>query len=160
MKLYLVRHGIAEGELMALQAGREDPERRLTADGVRETREVARALKGRIAPQAILHSPYARAHTTAEIFAREFSCPLESSDLLVPEASPAALAEACERWLERGHTMLVSHEPLMGRFLSFLVTGTTQPATEFERAAVASLEWCGPGSSQLEFFLPPRLLLG
>jgi phosphohistidine phosphatase SixA len=160
MELYLVRHGIAEGELSAFHAGRADAERRLTAGGVREAREVARALKGRISPQAIVHSPYARARATAEIFASEFSCPLESSDLLVPEGNLTELAEASARWLERGHTMLVSHEPIMGRFLAYLVTGATQPAMEFERAAVASLDWNGPGGSRLEFFLPPRLLLG
>jgi phosphohistidine phosphatase len=146
--------------LAALQAGRQDFERRLTAEGARETREVARALKGRITPEKIVHSPYERAQATAKIFAGEFACPLESSDLLVPEASPAGLAEACERWLERGRTLLVSHEPLMGGFLSYLVTGAARPAMDFERAAVASLEWNGPGASRLKFFLPPRLLLG
>src|SRR5260370_889751 len=84
MLLYIVRHGIA--------IDREDPkcpsdpERYLTPDGIKRTREVAKSISSVIdIPKVLISSPYVRAVQTAEVFAEalEFSkVKIEKSELL------------------------------------------------------------------------------
>ena len=93
MHLYIVRHGIA--------IDREDPkcpsdpERFLTADGIKKTREVARGFATLLdPPKLFLSSPYVRALQTAEIFAetlKHSKSKIEKSEHLLPGAEPGGI---------------------------------------------------------------------
>jgi len=67
MQLYIVRHGIAIDREDPKSPS--DPERFLTAEGLKKTRDVARGFASlKISPDVFLSSPYVRAMQTAEIF--------------------------------------------------------------------------------------------
>jgi phosphohistidine phosphatase len=140
MIVVLFRHGIAQD--------REDPasppeaERRLTAKGIRRTHQAARGLaRLKLEPQAVLSSPYVRAHETADIAVEELG--LEGrevvlTDALLPEAPPADLLRVLER-LEVGCVLCTGHAPHLDRFLAH-VLGTGSPVTELKKAGAACLD--------------------
>lgn len=161
MEILLLRHGIAESEIAAARNGRRDEERRLTAEGRRETSLVAGALgerTGRV--DLIFHSPFLRAKETAEIFSPHLQgAPLRQVENFTPDSDPRRLAEFIESQ-NAVRFMIVSHEPYLSGALSYLLTGGLGLASGFERAAVAGVEWGGAGRCRLNYFLSPRLLLG
>ena len=66
MKIYILRHGIAE----EAQGNQPDSERALTAEGKKKLRSVLRtAAAADVAPSLILTSPLRRAVQTAQIAA-------------------------------------------------------------------------------------------
>jgi phosphohistidine phosphatase len=162
MEVLLVRHGIAESEMAALRGGRRDEERRLTAEGIRETEAVAAALRARVGNiDRIFHSPFARARETAEILAKKFGeAAVEQVSGFTPESDPREPAEFLAGLPALSRVMIVSHEPFLSAALSYMLTGGFRFASGFERAGVASVEWGGAGSSRLNFFAPPPVLLG
>jgi phosphohistidine phosphatase len=162
MEILLVRHGIAESEMAALRSGRRDEERRLTAEGIRETEAVADALRQRISSvDRIFHSPFLRAKETAEIFAKRFSeAAIEQVNGFTPESDPRELADFLSGTARTSCVMIVSHEPYLSAALSHLLTGGFRLSTGFERTGVASVEWAGAGASRLNYFLSPKVLLG
>jgi phosphohistidine phosphatase len=108
-ELWLMRHGAAEG---AAPGG--DAMRRLTDDGERTSRRVARAL-GRmgVAPDEIWHSPFVRATQTARAVAEE----LGADTLVEQEAfTPHGYGpDAAERLFSSSarRLLLISHLPLL-----------------------------------------------
>lgn len=162
MEVLLVRHGIAESEIAALRGGRRDEERRLTAEGIRETEAVAAALRARTgAVDRIFHSPFVRAKETAEIFSRQFAeAAVEAVKGFTPESDPREPAEFLAGLAGAGRVMIVSHEPFLSGALSYLLTGGSRLASGFERAGVASVEWEGAGASRLNYMISPGILLG
>jgi len=91
MILYIVRHGIAVDR--ADPKSPPEPERPLTAEGVKKTRSAGLGLRALGAkPDALFTSPYVRAAQTAEIFSEALGFPLErirSTDSLKPAGNPA-----------------------------------------------------------------------
>lgn len=150
--------------MAAMRGGRRDEERRLTAEGLRETEAVAAALRIRVgAVDQIFHSPFVRARETAEILGRKFSeAAIEQVSGFTPESDPREPAEFLAGLPagSRSRVMIVSHEPFLSAALSYLLGGGFRLASGFERAGVASVEWGGAGSSRLNFFVSPRILLG
>jgi len=120
MRIYLLRHGIAEDG----KPGRPDSERALTDEGRRRLRSVLeRARAAGTAPGLILTSPYRRAVETAEIAADVLGSkePLMRSEAFVPGAS------AVDAWTGiRDHTgeeaiLVATHEPLMSSLAAYLL---------------------------------------
>src|SRR5260370_21078836 len=113
MVLYIVRHGIA--------IDREDPkcpsdpERYLTPDGIKRTREVAKSIAAVVdAPKVFISSPYVRAVQTAEIFAEalDFSkAKIEKSELLLPGAEPSAFLRELSRKKDWASALCFGHAP-------------------------------------------------
>lgn len=161
MEVLLIRHGIAESEIAALRGGRRDADRRLTAEGLRETEAVALALRARVGDvDRIFHSPFVRARETAGILAKKFSeATVEEVSGLTPESDPREPAGLLAGIRGAGRVMIVSHEPFLSGALSYLLTGGFQLASGFERAGVASVEWGGAGNSRLNYLISPRILL-
>lgn len=161
MEVLLVRHGIAESEIAAMRSGRHDEERRLTAEGIRETEAVAEAMKIRVGKvDRIYHSPFMRAKETAAIFSAKFSeAALEQAAGFTPDSDPRELGDFLAGLKGVDRVMIVSHEPFLSAVLSYLLTGGFRIASGFERAGVASVEWGGAGSSRLNYMVSPKILL-
>lgn len=107
MRLYLLRHGIAEdahGEM-------SDAERALTDEGRAQLHDTSRALRRlELQPGAILSSPLVRAVQTAELVAAVLEAPVEQA----PELQPGCGLDDLQRLLghyEHETMLLVGHEP-------------------------------------------------
>src|SRR5215475_12908855 len=122
MELYIVRHGIA--------IDREDPkcpsdpERYLTPEGLKKTREVAKGVAALgISPTVFVSSPYVRAMQTAEIFADElgFAKPkIKQTELLLPGAEPAAFFRELLRLAgSEDAAMCFGHAPHLDELIAF-----------------------------------------
>ena len=76
-KLILVRHGESASNLARSFAS---PDIELTASGVQQAYEVARRIKARFTPRAVVSSHFRRARQTAEIIGAELNLPVELLD--------------------------------------------------------------------------------
>jgi phosphohistidine phosphatase len=119
MKVFILRHGQAEAQITTDQA------RQLTSKG---RSDAAAILKARVANlnsvAQIWASPLVRAQQTAEIAAVHFpQLNIQTTNLLVPEASPQALIDwlgAIESADIHQSILLVSHQPLVGTLVNRL----------------------------------------
>ena len=162
MRLYLVRHGIAEPPGDNNQY--EDFRRSLTPEGARKMREVALGLKGLgIEIDRIVSSPLIRAKETAEIIADvlELKAPVEYWDELTPAApAPQAVAklEGCKN---RDSVALVGHQPHLGYLAAFLVFGQESVSLDLKKGGICCLEveqFPIQPPVPLIWFLPPKIL--
>lgn len=149
--LYLASYGRAYTEL-------EDPDRRLTDEGIRETRRVALRLREvGVVVDEIIHGSSLRARQTAEIFA-EYLSPriMREADGLGPSDPPLIWA-AMLRGVSRA-TMVVGHMPFLTRLASALVIGRpSPPIVSLRCSSVLKLEKCGNGW-RIAWLLTPQLL--
>ena len=153
MKIFVIRHGIADGRAAT------DAERRLTPEGRERFGLEVRGLQ-RLGVQldTVWHSPLARAVETAEMLEPLLRGRREVLEALADEPD-GALLEALERGGE--HTALVGHEPWQSQLVSWLVTGDPRrgPAFHLPKGAVVRLEGRPlPGQAQLSGFWGPKLL--
>jgi len=148
MELYLVQHGEAYPE-------DEDPERRLTEKGRRETERIARYLYSiGERPEKILHSGKTRARETAEILAKYLDAPVEEAEGLKPRDDPRPWAERLERW--EGSLMIVGHLPFLEHLVAILL-GTGEPPIRFRYSGVAKLVRSGEGWV-IKWFITPEVV--
>lgn len=154
--LYLVRHGSAED----VGAG-SDAERHLTPEGVRRTREVARALRtimGEV--DRIVSSPLVRARQTADIIAQQlgFEGGIEKSASLAPSAEASACLGAL-RCSADENIVLMGHMPHLAELASWLLVGEYGAQVKLKKASVccfscAENDWQAGGGC-LEWLLQP-----
>lgn len=117
MDLILWRHAEAEDG----GAGMPDAKRRLTPRGEKQAHDMARWLRSRLPKKTrILVSPAVRTQQTAHALA----LPFEVEPKLAVGADTADLIAAAN-WLEQsGATLLVGHQPALGRLTALLLSGT------------------------------------
>jgi len=179
MKLYLVRHAIAEeraseqpnaGRTSAAKgkskasAANSDAERALTVQGKAKMARAAQGLR-KIKPRLdlILTSPLRRARETAEIMAAELGgTKIEALDGLAPGAEPAAIVAALRRYHSLKAIALVGHQPDLGYLASFLLAGSPNACNlNFKKGSVACVEGdlaADASSCSLLWLMPPKLL--
>ncbi len=132
MKLYLLRHGLADWPGWTAP----DDDRPLTEEGIREMRTVAAGLKRlNVKPGIILSSPLPRALRTAEIAAEALGAPVEQRQALAPGFSPARLGSLLAGH-DSGDVMLAGHEP----DFSGIIHAVTGARVKFPKAATAAIE--------------------
>lgn len=161
MDLVLLRHGIAVSR--DDPACPPDPQRELTARGVRRTAQVVRGLhRLGVSPRALLTSPYTRARQTAALAARGLGVPQSAivvTDALRPGSSPGqALAEMRRRPVES--LLCVSHSPELEHLLSTVLGVESRGWIRFKKAG-AALVRLGDGEASnatLVWLLEPRVL--
>ena len=113
MRVYLVQHAEAKSE-------EEDPERRITEKGRKETEKVAEFLKkAGVKVDVIFHSTKTRAKQTAQIFSEYLGAKVEEKDNLEPLADPKIWAERIRE--EKRNVMIVGHLPHLSKLLKELV---------------------------------------
>jgi phosphohistidine phosphatase len=148
MKLFLVRHAIAED-------GPDDDVRPLSKEGVARFRQqVALLARLEVSFDRVLHSPKKRAVDTAAMLERLCDGDFEVTPLLA-SAPGQPLLERCV-----GDTVaLVGHEPHLSTLLAWLVMGEKVAGrVELKKGAVACLEGTpAPGQMQLSWLLPPKV---
>lgn len=155
MKLYFVRHAIAE---QRPPNGDDNPARPLTVEGAERMRQAARGLKRIIdPPDVLLTSPFARAAQTAKILASEFATGAVVNELLAPGFDLAALAALVQPQRKLQRLMLVGHEPDFSALISTLCGGGS---LEMKKGAVCrvDVETFAAGRGTLVWLLPPRVL--
>lgn len=110
-----MRHGEA-------RQGGPDFDRELTIAGVEGVNATARvAVERNVRPGRVISSPLVRARQTATIMmeALKLEGQPEFSKALIPSGSPAGVADLLSQ-LDGDEVMLVTHEPLAGKFISYL----------------------------------------
>ncbi len=160
MRLYLVRHGIAEEHNAA-----GDAQRALTPKGRVRMTEQAKGLRDiKVHPEIILSSPMRRALETAAIIAEGLGgVRMEQlPELGQGSAGPAEILSALRNYEQLREVALVGHQPGLGELASFMLTGsTTECQIEFKKGAVVCLERTNvPAADRyaLIWSLPPRVL--
>jgi phosphohistidine phosphatase len=159
MILYIVRHGIAVDR--ADPNSPPEPERPLTARGVKKTRLAALGLaKMGIKPDVFITSPLLRSVQTAEIFAEALGFPpnkLRSSDALKPAANPAEFLKELTR-LKAKEVMCFGHAPHLDTMISQLA-GARGVFTSLKKAGVACFEHgASQGRWEMLWLVTPKIL--
>jgi phosphohistidine phosphatase len=159
MIVHLLRHAEAED---VSPSGR-DADRRLTDDGRKRMKAVARAIaKLDAGYDVVLVSPLLRARQTAEPVAEAcgFEGPLSETRALAPNADPVEVLHELAR-LKPAAALLVGHQPQLGRLFGLLVSGRSGVEVPMKKAAFAAFE-TGPdpslGRAELKLYLSPRIM--
>jgi phosphohistidine phosphatase len=138
MKLYLVRHAIAEDS-----AGYEDDSLRpLTEKGRERMKRIAAALMEiGVQPDLIVSSPYLRASQTASILAKALKYREEIlySDSLVPMGKTDDMIGEINDKYSVDELMLVGHEPGLSTLASVLLAGDPDIPINFKKGGVCCL---------------------
>jgi phosphohistidine phosphatase len=161
MRLYIVRHGIAIDRQDSKCPS--DPERYLTEEGLKKTRETARGFAIlEETPTTFLSSPYVRAFQTAEIFAEalKFSkSKIEKSESLLPGSEPAAFFRELSHRKSADRVICFGHSPQLDEVIAFAL-GSKRDLTELKKAGAAciALTRVHPPSGVLGWLMPPKSL--
>lgn len=147
MRVYLLRHGIAED----YSPSGTDADRSLTAEGVQRLELACNAYRRLVRPPLqILASPLRRAQETAAVLARVLGQHQETSltEALTPAAPVAQVLERLQRELLSGTEAiaLVGHEPHLGNLLGLLLTGSERASVPLKRGMMVGLEIDAPQS--------------
>jgi phosphohistidine phosphatase len=156
MKLYVVRHAIAE----ARGAESADDARGLTDEGRRRFDMGVRGLdRSKVRLDRLLHSPLRRAVETAELLVPLLRA--EGETEVVDELARSPTPELLEHLRSGEEVAVVGHEPWLGELVAWLATERRElaPVFELKKGAVAVLAGePRPGGMTLEALLPPRTL--
>jgi phosphohistidine phosphatase len=163
MQLVLIRHAIAEDRETFASTGRPDTLRPLTKQGRWKMERVAKGLRRAVRSIDLLaSSPLLRATETAAIVSAAYHGVDVSS---VPAFAPDALPEPALEWLRRhrsfGTVAVVGHEPSLGAFATWLLTGLRESRTPLRKGGACAIQFVGApreGEGQLLWMLPPALL--
>lgn len=122
MRLYLLRHGIADHPGWSAP----DSERPLNGEGIESLQKYGKRLtKWGVEPGLILHSPYVRARQTALIVAQgiDASGRLREDDRIAPGFSLDLLGQVLRENAAAAELMLVGHNPDFEEVASALIGG-------------------------------------
>jgi phosphohistidine phosphatase len=160
MRLYLIRHAIAEDRDAALWP--EDGKRPLTQRGVRRFRRAAKGL-ATLVPQVdvLLSSPYVRAWDTAIMLRDEAGWPQPVSCDELASDKPPAVISALEPYADRESVALVGHEPYLGHLIAALLGSMADAAFTMRKGGamcfdIEQLSLTEP--AKMVWSLPPRVL--
>lgn len=156
MKLYFLRHGIAEDS--ETWKG-DDAERPLTRVGCeRMEREAKTFADLDLAPDAILTSPLVRAKQTAEIAAAALKKRAIEDRRLAPGFDTKRLAQILQDRAGADSVMLVGHEPDMSETIGRIAGGAN---VDLKKGGLAYVEMQNPSSLSgvLVWLLPPKVLV-
>ena len=158
MRLYLLRHGIAE---TSARSGR-DADRMLTDEGREKVRRVVhRAREGGMWPTLILASPFARALESAQIAGKALGHEEEiiTSNAFIPDAAPEEAWAEIRTHKDQPEVLLASHQPLCGALMAFLLDSPNL-SVDFRKAALVCIDLDGAGPRPrgvLEWMLTSKL---
>jgi phosphohistidine phosphatase len=160
MKLYLVRHAIAEN---VSPEHEDDSLRPLTKKGRDKMKKIAAALKGLgVKPDLVVSSPYVRASQTAAVLAKtlNYKEQLVYSDFLMPMVDPDNMIGEINEKFSVDELMLVGHEPNLSSLASFLLGGTTDISINIKKGGVCCLsvdDLSNDRKTVLEWLVTPKI---
>lgn len=153
MKLYFLRHGIADWPDWDPA---RDHERPLTKDGVKKMRQQAKALADlAVTIDAVLSSPYTRAYQTADIVAGKLGLEVKTEPLLAPGFNRDKLAEIVASFGEDQALLLVGHEPALSMIIAELIGGGR---VQMKKGALARVDVSRELQGELVWLLQPKIL--
>lgn len=153
MKLYFLRHGIADWPDWDPA---RDHERPLTKDGVKKMRQQAKALADlAVTIDAVLSSPYTRAYQTADIVAGKLGLEVKTEPLLAPGFNRDKLAEIVASFGEDQALLLVGHEPALSMIIAELIGGGH---VQMKKGALARVDVSRELQGELVWLLQPKIL--
>lgn len=140
MKIYLIRHGIAESRIIE----KNDSQRILTRKGITKTQKVAEKLSNlSLEFDVIITSPYTRAKETAIILQQaKRSSKIIEHNALMPEGN---LLEWFN-WLQTSpyqvaqNIALVGHEPDLSEWAQLMIWGKSEDKLILKKAGIIGLE--------------------
>jgi phosphohistidine phosphatase len=119
MRLYFVRHGIAEDG-----NGIDDFQRKLTKEGAEQMRTSAQVMaKLKINPTHIYSSPRVRARQTADIIAEALGVPVTVREEVNYDFNPQAVSSLISGLADDAEVMFVGHEPSFSETVEHLIGG-------------------------------------
>ncbi len=157
MRIYLLRHGVAEDGF-----SKRDSERALTEDGKKKLRDLLGvAARAEVRPALIMTSPYRRALETAHIAVEVlgYQGPLIESSTLTPDSSPQSAWSDVRIHSSEPSVLLVGHEPLFSGLSAFLL-GHPELAIDFKKGAMLCVDLYSvraQPSGILKWLLTPKL---
>ncbi len=158
MELIVFRHGPSEERDPQRWPG--DAERPLSAEGRRETKKAARGLASMVGHlDRIATSPFARAQGTARILSESFPRAVRVEvweELSSGELAAPILARVREFPKRLGRIALVGHEPTLGEFAGFALTGEPVSFVRLTKAGAAAFTFArsiAPGGAELKWVL-------
>lgn len=164
VQVYLVRHGPAATRDPSRWP--DDRGRPLTAQGAREAREAAHGFASLVETvDRIATSPFVRTRATAEILR---ACvggrgrPTAWEELSSGAPSPPILERLARLPSGGGAIALVGHEPTLGEFLGYALTGEAVPIARLTKSGAASLSFprrVAPGAGKLDWLLTRKQLI-
>lgn len=156
MRIYLLRHGIAEQGF-----GKRDSDRALTDEGKRKLRELlSAAARAGVAPSLVLTSPYLRALETSRIAVEVlgYQGTLIECAALTPDSSPQAAWGEVRLHSSEDSVLLVGHEPLFSALSAYLL-GQPNLAIDFKKGAMLCVDLHSvrpQPSGILKWYLTPK----
>lgn len=163
LRVLVIRHGIAVEPVDFAKSGEPDAQRPLTKPGKRKMRRAARGIT-RLVPQldALATSPLTRAIQTADIVAAEYN---DISPVHVPGLAPGKSLGLTLTWLQQqksgGTVAIVGHEPHLGQFVSWVLTGLRESFVDVKKGSACLVEFADeikPGHAKLLWALRPGQL--
>ena len=162
MRLYLMRH--ADAVPRGTPGYARDAQRPLTEAGLRQAAQAAWGLKRlKVAPEAILTSPYVRARQTAEQVGRVLGpeLPIREWLELRAEEAPARTSAALKQMTAAEELLLIGHEPHLSAWVAELIAGTAAQV-QMKKAGVACVELDRlppqAGAAVLRWLMTPKQL--
>jgi phosphohistidine phosphatase len=165
MNVLVIRHGVAEDrkDFAKRTKGADDGLRPLTKDGRRKMRTVARGLVTLVPSVDVLAaSGLKRAQQTAAIVAPHYP---KAKNVRLAELSPKKPVRQLLHWLQgqdpKSTIAVVGHEPHLGVFVSWALTGLQESFVELKKGAACMLRFDGdlkPGRAKLIWALKPGQL--
>jgi phosphohistidine phosphatase len=139
MDLYLLRHGIAEEG----QAGANDANRALTAEGRRKLRQVlTAACDAKVSLDLILSSPLKRALQTAEVARKtlKYKGDIVKTRSLEPGASVQQVWDEIRDHRDKSFLMMVGHNPLFSQLAAYLL-GSPDIQVDFKKGGLMKISF-------------------
>ncbi len=153
-QLWLLRHADAEPH-----GTRADSERMLTERGKRQAHVAGQAFaQAKVQFAAVLASPKARAHETAELALAEMGDAQSGFELHAPLASGFRAEQALEAFADtgaEGSLLLVGHEPDLSNVVGELTGGRV----DLKKGGVAVVKLGGGGGELVLLLRPVELAL-
>jgi len=159
MKIYVVRHGIAEERSPGVEG---DPGRRLTPAGAELMKQEARALAALdLGLDVILTSPLVRAVQTAQILAEAIGARngFRADQRLAPGFTARHLGEIVSEHRSAKAVLIVGHEPSLSEVVG-QVTGGSRVTLKKGGIARIDIEGHDLTHAVIAWLLPPRLVNG
>ncbi|QOV91383.1 SixA phosphatase family protein [Humisphaera borealis] len=162
-----MRHAIAKDPAQFAETGAPDAERPLTKQGRRRMRLAARGLAALVPDIGVVaSSPLLRAVETAELIAKRYAKGgVDVETLRLSALAPGKSGSLLLSWLEDQPrdcaVVLVGHEPHLGHFVSWSLTGLRDSFVELKKGAAVLLEFgdsVRPGRARLIWSLRPGQL--
>lgn len=162
MRLIVIRHAAALDPQEFAKTCPDDGLRPLTRAGRRGMRKAARGLRKLIpAIDVLATSPFTRAIETADAISDASG--VESVEIaeLVPSRRPSGLLKWLSRQGKDSTVAIVGHEPHLGQFTSWLLTGLDESFISFKKGAACLIDFpdgIGPGKGKLTWMLTNKQL--